>query len=335
MTIRPYPCSATVICGPCLPCPEFTDLSRASPDARVVYATDVNAVSFVSGSVTYTDGGAPISVGMAVVGATQKLCLGRNQSVNGPLVYVTGIPTTATITDVGYTYYNGTTNVSVGGTVVSSCTDYTSQILRVTGGLDCDAAPSVVLLAATCLPCAENTGTHAVTLGSLTTQSINRGSGCTLGSDSCVSTTANASGAHLSGLMRPASFTPGASARPCNWTGLAFTCTLISAYQYSGTNTPLGGIVSCTITYTKNAGDDVLYLTSDAVNTIRSGCKNGYDQLVRTDYITVEQTIASYNIPCSGYKLQQYHLSATSDACIGGGRQVPATGYIRVEVTPR
>lgn len=334
--IRLHPCAATVICGPCLPCPEYTDLSRTSPSARVVYAKHADATAMVSGAVTYTNGGSPVVVGMTVVSSANKLCMGRNQSVNGPLVYVSGIPVTATITDVVFSYYDVDLDIiSTGGTSVSSCTNYLSQIIRNTGSLDCDAAPTVVAIASTCNPCTEATGTTSSASGMLTQFTITRDLICLFGSNSCVSTATTASAMHVNLTLRPPSFTPASGSRPCNWTGLAFAVTLTSAYTYSGTNTPSGGIVSCVITYTKNAGDNQLYITSASPNATGSGCVAGYDQLVRTNYTTAVSTAAEYPIPCTGYKLRQFHLAANSDQCIGGGRAIPWVNYVQVDLRPR
>jgi len=147
--IRLHPCAATVICGPCVPCKEYYDLSRDDPDFRVVYAKDALAVSMVSGAVTYHTGGSPTTVGMTVVASTHKLCVGST-AIAGPLVYTTGVPHGATITDVAYTYNNGVTNIVVSGASSDTCTNYLTQIKRNIGTIGCATAVSVIVLASSC-----------------------------------------------------------------------------------------------------------------------------------------------------------------------------------------
>lgn len=334
MTIRLYPCAATVICGPCVPCKEFHDLSRTGPDARVVYVTDALAVSFVSGTVTYNTGGPPTVVGMSIVGATQKMCLGRNQSVNGPLLYVSSVPTGATITDVAYTYNNGVSNISVGGTATDICTNYLTQITRVLGSLDCDAAPTVVLLAASCAPCTEATGSSSSTGG---------GAGGQVGlnaSGDCVNAVCGPEALPAYGALtlRPPSWTPGAGARPCNWTGLAFVAVLTSAYKFGNLScSGTFGIDACVVTYTKNAGDNQIYVTSAANNCSRSSSAV-FDSIIRTgQYPLATNAPGLYDIPCTGYKLRQYHpQSRNPDICLGGSKAVPgAFNQITTVLEPR
>lgn len=335
MTIRLHPCASTIICGPCIPCKEFNDLSRTGPDARVVYVKDAVATAYVSGAVTYNTGGSPTTVGMTVVAGTHKLCLGRNQSITGPLVYVSGIPVGATITEVVYTYNNGAGDVPCGGDVSASCTDYLTQILRITGALDCDGTPTVVLLAGSCNPCTEATGTSTSTGGGAGgTILISRNSICTLGSNSCVSTATTSSHNWTNQTLLPPTWTPASGSRPCNWTGLDFTTTIVSSLFYSGAGTPTGGR-TFTCTYTKTAGSNILTVTSAANNAVGAGCVTGYDQLVRTAYITQVHTMGEYEIPCTGYKIRQRHSVVTSDLCNGGGRAIPEVNQIYADLMPR
>jgi hypothetical protein len=88
-------------------------------------------------------------------------------------------------------------------------------------------------------------------------------------------------------------------------------------------------------TYTKTAGIDTIVVTSDADNATGAGCVYGYDQYVRTDYVTVYQNMGEYNIPCTGYKLRQRHTVPTSDVCNGGGRAVPFIQNITADLMPR
>lgn len=339
MIIRPFPCAATVICGPCIPCSEFYDLSRSAPDARVVYVPGDPAWSFTGGYITYNTGGSPTTISMSVVGSTQKLCLGRDQSVNGPLVYSASVPLAATITEIGFTYdpYGGGDTITLELTPSAACTDYLTQIVRIPGALSCYATPTVVLQSDSCAPCTDPTGTSSKTDGGAGgVVAIYRNSTCSAGTSSCGSTATTASANWTTPLsIRPLSWTPGSSARPCNWLDIEFAVTLVSSGKYYGPGTPLAGIESCTVTYTKTAGSAGIVTTSAAGNCIRSGCVAGYDQLVRTNYITRQDVIPEFNIPCTTYKLRQRHTCVTSDQCVGGGRYIPELNQVTADLMPQ
>jgi hypothetical protein len=314
-----FPCEAEVICGPCPECETFTDLTRTTPSGRVVIYMLPPGASAATGGVTYTNGGGPISVGLTYVSETFKLCLGRDQSYPGPLLYNASIPQTATLTILGYSY-----TASGGGTIsatkdVGACVDG-DQIVAVPGELICDATPFLKVLAAACEPCTEATGAST---------SFGGGAGGAvglLGSPNCTDTVCGPEHLTYGSLtLRPASWTPSAGSRPCNWTGLAFVATLVSALKFGNLScSGTFGIDACTVTYTKNAGDNKIYTTSATNNCSRSSSAL-FDSVIRTTQYPISvNTQPVFNIPCSAYRLRQYHpQSRNPDQCVGGSKYVP------------
>lgn len=338
-TITLFPCSSAIVCGPCEPCKEYHDLIRLSPDARVVYVAPDGSFTgtLTGGTVTYTvGGGGPTTSSMSVVAATHKLCLGRNQSVNGPLVYTSGVPAGAVITSVVYDYTIDSVAYSAGGTSVTDCTNYPVQIIPVAGSLDCYLTPTVVTLATTCVPCTENTGTSSstVSLSGGGYGGVYLGLTCLAGGTSCSSTSTTNSAFWGTKTARPPTWTPGATSRPCNWTSLAFVVTLDCSFSYSGAGTPSGGFSAAPVTFTKTAGSDVLTTSAATNNVVGFGCVTGYDQLVRTNYLTQASSPGEYEVPCTGYKLRLRGNSGLSDACVGGARVLPSISII-AELMPR
>jgi hypothetical protein len=300
-----------------------------------VYISDPTAISYTSGALTYDVGGSITVVGMTVVGSTQKLCLGKDASVAGPLLYVAGIPLGATLVEVYYTYDTDSGSHTTTRDVSAACTDYLTMIVRTTGALSCYATPTVVSSGASCDPCTEATGYTVASAGVGGTKGIYRDAICYNGSNSCTSTSATGSANWPSITLKPPNFTPSSGNRPCNWTSIEFSVTLTSSYTYSGTGTPSAGITSCAVTYTKTAGSNLVTVTCATNNAVRPGCVSGYDQLVRTAYTTPVSVWGSWDIPCTGYKLVQLHLAGTSDACTGGGRYIPDVNQIYIYLMPR
>jgi hypothetical protein len=262
MTIQLFPCGH-VPCA-CPECPTFEDLTREDPDGRVViFQHNAAAGTLASGAVTWepAGGGSPTVQGMSVVAAGQKLCLGREQSRLGPLLYATGIPVDAVITDLAFTYDPGGGPITFDMEVVGTCTDGTTQILQRTGELTCELAPSVVDDAEECEGCTENTGSSTFCGSASSFLSDYNPGGYGIGSGYCSNEhTISGSTSVLWTGLTPC--TPDSTDRPCNWTDLEFTDTQTVSRSIAAPGGCGGSVdVTVTTTITKVSGSNEVTLS--------------------------------------------------------------------------
>lgn len=342
MAITLFPCG-TVPC-PCPECETFTDLSRENPNSRLVYYRLDEAVGTLTGGVVTwipVGGGDPVTAGMGVVGPASQLCLGQS-SIAGQIVFY-AVPYGATITQLGYTYTpaGGGTAVTVLKDVVASCTDGATEISATLGALPCDAEPEIKGASESCPPCSEATGTSSIS-GNLLNLVLYRcptpagpcpdgfvgceGYGCV---QTLVGTTFASSVQSATDIANfAASWTPGSTARPCNWLDIAFSTTLTVTQTYS--HSIMGSVTeTVSIAISKVAGS--LVMTTDRGAYTRPYA-DGFDGRLGT--WSTEQASDEYAIACTGYRLRLLANMTMTDVNIGGARYSTHGGSLLVLLEP-
>lgn len=336
MSITLFPCG-TIPC-PCPVCPSFLDYIRTeAPEARVVIYKETDPDrDLTGGAVTYepAGGGTPVVVGMSVVGPASKLCLGRSQSETGPLVYASGIPVDATITEIYVEWVDG----SFTRTVAASCENPLEHILREERSLDCYATPTVVAASASCDPCTEATGSSSSTIAQALGASFYwyngttwwRGVACSdnlLYGLTCAGEWWGQSFPHpddntvSSGA--PPSWTPSAGSRPCNWSSVEFVKTLSLSAVFSGVTCAGTISLELTATFTKNLGDDQIYVSAPSRRIVVDARTDGHCDTAEWGRTVTDGT---YDIPCTGYRLRLTTNLHLFNASAGGGPYVSSTG---------
>jgi hypothetical protein len=302
MTISLYPCGSVITCGPCPECDPLYDYASPAdmfPPVRLIVYNHLWGGTLYSGSITYTPagGGSDVTIAMSLVSAGNKLCIYRDGSYVGPLLYSLGVPPDATLVSITYTlFYPPSTYDVFTKDIVGTCTDGTTQVLVSQSELPiCGTGATVVSTGTACpTPCAENSGSFTASTGIATTGGASGfcdGAGCAWPISAAPASLTSGTGG-----------TPNPTDRPCDWTGLAlsipFDVTDIASTICGGTvTTHLTGTIS------KTAGSDtftVAYTISVSTSGIMSECgvaQNG-NSLPGTGIV--------FNIGCTLYRFRVF-----------------------------
>lgn len=302
MSIQLFPCGHVPCPCPDYSCDSFDDLTKPEDNYRVVVVRVPAGGSPVSGALTYVPaGGSTTVVVLTVVTSAQKLCLGPNHSLSGPLLYTTAAAADASLVHIGYTYNSsgGGGSISVSA-AVGPCVNGL-QIVPNPGTINDSCPAAAVSSGSSCATCVENTqssvfgGTGSLQLNDWNPGGVGIGTGWCSGTHTVTGSTSN-----LFAGISPA--TPLAIQRPCEWVNIAFNRT----FAFSETiSFGCGGsvVVSGSASIVKVAGQDFVTKTGTATF---SGAPTPRDTAPwqSTHILMDKETATSYSMKCTTYTLR-------------------------------